>query len=132
MKDNLSDMLTRIRNGQRANLLEIPLYWPTPKVCIKVLNILEKEGVIRGFKKILVKNKEYIFILLKYNEFQNPIIKKIERISKPGKRVYAKSKLFWKINGGKGFFIISSPIGLITEKTARFSNIGGEVLCYVE
>ena len=129
MKDNLSDMLTRIRNGQRANLLEIPLYWPTPKVCIKVLNILEKEGVIRGFKKILVKNKEYIFILLKYNEFQNPIIKKIERISKPGKRVYAKSKLFWKINGGKGFFIISSPIGLITEKTARFSNIGGEVLC---
>jgi small subunit ribosomal protein S8 len=132
MKDNLSDMLTRIRNGQRARLLEIPLFWPTPLLCIKVLNILEKEGVIRGFKKVLVENKEIIFVLLKYTEFQNPIITRISRVSTPGKRIFSKSKTFWKINGGKGFFVISSPIGIITDKTARFSKIGGEILCYVE
>jgi len=88
MKDNISDMLTRIRNGQKARLLEVPLFWPAPKVSIQILKVLLQEGYIRGFKKELFNEKICIFVLLKYTEFQQPVIKKIERISKPGKRVF--------------------------------------------
>ena len=132
MKDNISDMLTRIRNGQKAQLLEIPLFWPTPQNIIKILQIFQKEGYIRGYKKELVKDKICIFVLLKYTEYQQPVIKKIERISKPGKRFFCKSKNFWKLNNGNGTLIISSSIGLITDNYARKLNIGGEVLCYIE
>lgn len=125
-------MITRIRNGQKAGLLEIALFWPQPKVCFKVLALLQKEGYIRGLKKVILKNKECYFVLLKYTEFQVPVIKKIERISKPGKRIYCASKNLWKVQNGKGCFIISSPKGLITDIQARFLNVGGEILCYIE
>lgn len=132
MKDNISDMLTRIRNGQKAHLLEISLFWPTPKKCLDLLNVLEKQGFIRGFKKIILNDKTIIVVLLKYTDFQNPVIKRIERISTPGKRLFSKSKNFWKINNGKGTLIISTPKGLLTDNEARFYNIGGELICYVE
>jgi small subunit ribosomal protein S8 len=132
MKDNISDMLTRIRNGQKAHLLEIPLFWPTPKVNLQILKILEQEGYIRGFKKEIFNEKLCIFVLLKYTEFQQPVIKKIERISKPGKRIFCKTKNFWKLNNGSGVLVISSPIGLITDSTARKLNLGGEILFYIE
>jgi small subunit ribosomal protein S8 len=132
MRNYLADMITRIRNGQKANLKEIILFWPFPKKYLQFLILLEKEGVIRGFKKIILKNKEFFIILLKYNEFQNPLIKKIELISKPGKRVFCKSKNFWNLKNGKGFLIISSNLGYITDHEARTLNLGGEILCYVE
>ena len=94
MKDSLSDLLTRIRNGQKAGLFEISLFQPTPKYCFKILDLLQKEGFIRGIKKVILNDKECFFILLKYTNFANPTIKKIERISKPGKRVYGSSKNF--------------------------------------
>ena len=132
MKDNISDMLTRIRNGQKAGLLSIPLFWPTPNFCIQILELLQKEGFIRGFKKIFIKNKTYFFVLLKYTEEQIPTIKKIERISKPGKRVYCSSKNFWKLNNGNGVLVISSPKGLVTDDFARHSKVGGEIILYIE
>jgi len=94
MKDNISDMLTRIRNGQKASLLEVLLFWPTPSICLKILTVLQREGFIRGFKKVFVGDKQYICVLLKYNTFQTPLITKIERISKPGKRIYCKVNNF--------------------------------------
>jgi small subunit ribosomal protein S8 len=94
MKDNISDMITRIRNGQSAKLNEVLLFWPTPKICIKILDLLKDEGYIRGYHKVISQNKICISVLLKYTEFQEPIIKKIERVSTPGKRIYVKSKSF--------------------------------------
>lgn len=132
MKDNISDMLTRIRNGQKASLLEVLLFWPTPSICLKILIVLQREGFIRGFKKVFVNDKQYICVLLKYTTFQMPLITKIERISKPGKRVYCRVNNFWKINNGKGIFIISTPKGLMTEMHARQLSLGGEILCYIE
>ncbi len=132
MKDNISDMLTRIRNGQKAHLLEVPLFWPTPNKCIDLLKVFHDQGFIRGFKKVILNDKKIIYVLLKYTEFQKPRIKKIERVSTAGKRIYSKSKSFWKINNGKGIFIISTPRGLLTNTKACFQNIGGEIICYIE
>jgi small subunit ribosomal protein S8 len=132
MKDNISDMITRIRNGQKAKLFSISLFWPTPKICFRILELLQQEGYIRGHNKVIVNNKECGSVLLKYTEFQEPIIKKIERVSTPGKRIYIKSKSFWKLNNGKGIYIISTPSGLYTDSENRFLNLGGEVLLYVE
>ena len=132
MHDNISDMLTRIRNGQKSKAFEVILFWPTPLACIKILNLLQEEGYIRGYRKIISNNKECCSVLLKYTEFQEPIIKKIKRISTPGKRIYVKSKSFWKINNGKGVYIVSTPLGLCTDVENRFLNVGGEVLFYIE
>lgn len=132
MKDNISDMLTRIRNGQKANLLEIQLFWPTPKVCEQILILLQREGFIRGFQKSMVQDKKCYIVFLKYTVFQKPVIQKISRISTPGKRMFSKVKHFWKVHSGLGIFIISSSKGLITDNEARFSNIGGEILFYIE
>lgn len=132
MKDNISDMLTRIRNGQQTKLKEVSLFWPTPKVCLEILKLLEKEGYIYGYKYKIIEDKEVVVVLLKYNQNEKAIISKIERISKPGKRIFSKVTNFWKVNNGKGTFIISTSRGLITDRDARFLNIGGEIICYVE
>jgi small subunit ribosomal protein S8 len=134
MRDNLSDMLTRIRNGQKAGLMEIPLFAPTPKICVNVLNILYKEGYIRGFHKKYNKNKKSleITVLLKYDTEGTPVIKSIERVSKPGKRVYTSINPLWKMKLGLGIFILSTPKGILTDLDARILNIGGEVLCFVK
>jgi len=132
MKDNISDMITRIRNGQKAKLKEILLFWPTPKICIRILNILKTEGFIRGYSKTIINNKEFVSVLLKYTEYEEPCIRKIERISTPGKRIFVKSKSFWKVNTGRGIFIISTPYGLCTDNKSRFFNYGGEILFYIE
>ncbi len=132
MKDNISDMLTRITNGQKANLLEITLFWPTPNYCINILKLLQEEGFIRGFKKIILNKKQSILVLLKYTSSQRPIVKRIDRLSVPGKRMFCKSKSLWKINNGKGILIVSTSQGFITDNTARFLNLGGEIICCVE
>lgn len=131
MKDNISDMLVRIKNGQKAKLFEIYLFSPTPKICINILDILYKEGYIRGYKKLFYNNKLRIKVLLKYDLEGNPIISKLVRVSKPGKRVYTSIKSLWKIKSGLGVFILSTKKGILTDNDARYLNIGGEVLCYL-
>jgi len=132
MRDNLSDMITRIRNGQHSKLNEISLFWPTPKFCLKVLDLLKKQGYIRGYKYVIENNKALIKVLLKYTPLQVPVIKQIKRVSTPGKRIYVKSKSFWKINNGLGTYVISTSKGLYTDSENRVLNLGGEVLFYIE
>lgn len=133
MKDNISDMLTRIRNGQQAKKSYIFLYNPAPKVCLNILNILYKEGFIRGYKKYYnpIKKQLQWKVLLKYDYNGKSTIKQIVRISKPSRRVMIGIKSLWKLKSGMGIFIISTTKGLMTDKEARFLNLGGEVLLSV-
>ncbi len=134
MKDYISDMLTRIRNGQKAKLKEIVLHENTPKKCFQILNILEKEGYILGWEEwnINVNNikiNKKIKVLLKYNGQGITAIRGIFVISKPGRRVFLSTKSLWKPKSSMGIFILSTPFGFLTDKEARFFNVGGEIIC---
>jgi small subunit ribosomal protein S8 len=130
MVDQISDMVTRIRNGQRIGLYKIDLYTPSSRVCINILNVLYKEGFIRGFK-IKSNNPLKVEILLKYDAFGNPAIKQITRISRPSKRVYTNIKMLWNVKAGLGIFILTTPKGIMTHFDAKILNYGGEILCSV-
>ena len=125
MNDYLSDMLTRIRNGQSVRKLIVKQR--NTKVCIGVFNILWEEGFIRGFS---INTLGEVEISLKY--YNNlPVIKIIERISKPGRRIYSPIKTLWQIDNKSGIFIISTSKGIMSDYKARQLNIGGEVLCRI-
>jgi small subunit ribosomal protein S8 len=129
LTDPVGDLLTRIRNGQRANKPAITA--PASKLRESVLRVLEREGYIRGFERVAVRpGVEELKIELKYNEGE-PVINKIERVSKPGRRVYAKIKDLQKVYNGLGISILSTPRGVMSDAEARQANVGGEVLCQV-
>jgi len=129
MTDPVGDLLTRIRNGQRANKSTITT--PASKLRESVLTVLEREGYIRSFERYTVRDGiEELKIELKYNEGE-PVINKIERVSKPGRRVYAKIKDLQKVYNGLGISILSTPRGVMSDSEARQANVGGEVLCQV-
>jgi len=129
MTDPVGDLLTRIRNGQRAGKATIST--PASGLRENLLRVLEREGYIRGFERVQVREGiEEINIELKYNE-GSPVINKIERVSKPGRRVYAKIKDLQKVYNGLGISILSTPRGLMSDQEARQANVGGEVLCQV-
>lgn len=130
MNDQISDMLTMIRNGQKIGLLKVNLYTPSSIKCIAILNILYKEGFIRGFI-INSINPLTIEVLLKYDSFGNPVIKQINRISKPGRRFYSNIKSLWNLNAGLGIFIITTPKGIMTHLDAKILNYGGEIICSI-
>ena len=129
MSDPLGDMLTRIRNGQRANkqIVECPHSAFRESVC----GVLQDEGYIRGFKVVdLENNKKDLEIELKYDEGQ-PVIRELKRVSKPGRRIYAKIKDLQPFYNGLGIAVVSTPQGVMADHKARSENIGGEVLCQV-
>lgn len=131
MSDPLGDMLTRIRNGQSARKPVVSS--PASKLRSNVLEVLKREGYIRGFsqspsEKIL--NAAELAIELKYYEGE-PVIKEIKRVSKPGRRVYAKIKDLPRVYNGLGIAILSTPQGVMSDNEARAANVGGEVLCHV-
>ncbi len=130
MKDFLSDMLTRIKNSQRAGLDAVVMPPHMPKICLKLLEILYHEGYIRGFSEIYdtKKNVKQIKVFLKYNTEGGPIFQDIFRISKPGRRIYISTKVLWKPKSNSGLFIFSTPQGVMTDREARLLNLGGEVL----
>jgi small subunit ribosomal protein S8 len=129
MSDPVGDLLTRIRNGQRANKSSITT--PASKLRENLLSVLEREGYIRGFERYTVRDGvEELKIELKYSEGE-PVINKIERVSKPGRRVYAKIKDLQKVYNGLGISILSTPRGVMSDQEARQANVGGEVLCQV-
>lgn len=129
MNDPLSDLLTRIRNGQAARLSEVKS--PASKLRSNVLEVLKREGYIRDFS---VKRQDNgiaeLNIELKYSEGQ-AVIKEITRVSKPGRRVYTQIKDVPKVYNGLGISILSTPRGVLSDKEAREANVGGEVLCRV-
>lgn len=131
MKDFLSDMLTRIRNGQRAGLDAVSMHSHMPRICKDVLEILYEEGYIRGFSEISEdkKNERTIKVYLKYKNGGAPVIDGIFRVSTPGRRIYLSTKVLWKPKSTSGIFIFSTPQGVMTDREARLLNLGGEVLC---
>ena len=129
MSDPLGDMLTRIRNAQRAR--QSRCVAPASKLRENVLDVLKREGYIRGWRTEDVRpGIRVIDIELKYSEGE-PAIKEITRVSKPGRRVYSKIKELPKYYNGLGTSILSTPRGVMSENEARAANVGGEVLCRV-
>lgn len=129
MTDPLGDMLTRIRNAQRAR--HTVCVAPASHLRANVLDVLQREGFIRGFsKEDLRPGVSQLRIELKYNEGE-PVIKEITRISRPGRRVYSKIKELPRVYAGLGISILSTPRGVMSDVEARTANVGGEVLCRV-
>jgi small subunit ribosomal protein S8 len=129
LSDPLGDMLARIRNAQRSR--HSSCISPASKLRANVLDVLRREGYIRGFAtEELRPGVSQLRIELKYNEGE-PIIKEIHRVSKPGRRVYSKIKELPRQYGGLGVSILSTPRGVMSDTEARAANVGGEVLCRV-
>ncbi len=129
MSDPLGDMLARIRNAQAAGLTLVTC--PASKLRQSVLDVLRREGYIRGYSWAeLRKGISELTIELKYHEGQ-PVIREIDRISKPGRRVYAGVKNLPRFYGGLGISILSTPRGVMSDSEARAANVGGEILCRV-
>ncbi len=129
MSDPLGDMLTRIRNGQHAS--KSAILSPASRLRSNVLEVLKREGYIRGYSKEELKpGIGEITIELKYHEGA-PVIREIRRVSKPGRRVYSKIKDLPRVYNGLGISILSTPRGVMSDSEARAANVGGEVLCMV-
>ncbi len=129
MSDPLSDMLTRIRNGQRARKSSVTA--PASKLRSGVLEVLKREGFIRGYSQYALRpGLDEFKIELKYHE-GDPVIREINRVSTPGRRVYSKIKDLSRMYDGLGISILSTPRGVLSDNEARAANVGGEVLCQV-
>ena len=129
MSDPLSDMLTRIRNGQRARKRSVTA--PASKLRSGVLEVLKREGFIRGYSQYELRpGLIELKIELKYHE-GDPVIREINRVSTPGRRVYSKIKDLSRMYDGLGISILSTPRGVLSDNEARAANVGGEVLCQV-
>jgi small subunit ribosomal protein S8 len=129
LSDPLGDLLSRIRNAQRAR--HSICLAPASKLRANVLGVLKREGFIRGYAAEEVRpGIAQLRIELKYNEGE-PVIKEIHRVSKPGRRVYSKIKELPRVYAGLGVSILSTPRGVMSDAEARAANVGGEVLCRV-
>lgn len=126
--DPLGDMLTRIRNGQQAK--KDSVLTPASTLRVRVLDVLQREGYIRGYSEEQMGPAAGIRIELKYFEGQ-PAIKHVARISKPGRRVYSGSQELPRVRNGLGITIVSTPRGVLSDAEAREQNVGGEVLAEV-
>jgi small subunit ribosomal protein S8 len=128
MNDPLGDLLARIRNAQMRNKGKVTS--PNSKLRESVLEVLKTEGYIRGYSVTEREGRSELDIELKYFDGE-PVIREIERISKPGRRVYASVKSLPRINNGLGVAIVSTPKGVMADHEARDANVGGEILCTV-
>ncbi|ANC85890.1 MULTISPECIES: 30S ribosomal protein S8 [Bacteria] len=126
--DPLGDLLTRIRNGQRAK--KDSVLSPASKLRLRVLDVLQREGYIRGYSDEQMGPAAGVRIELKYFEGQ-PAIKHVARVSKPGRRVYSGSQELPRVRNGLGITIVSTPRGVLSDAEAREQNVGGEVLAEV-
>ena len=126
--DPLGDLLTRIRNGQRAK--KDSVLTPASKLRARVLDVLQREGYIRGYSDEQMGPVAGIRIELKYFEGQ-PAIKHVARVSKPGRRIYSGSQDLPRVRNGLGITIVSTPKGVLSDAEAREQNVGGEVLAEV-
>ena len=127
LSDPIGDMLARIKNAQVRNHRKVSL--PSSKFKAKIADVLKSEGYIIDYK-INDEKKPLIEINLKYNS-GNPVINTIERISKPGRRIFSSASSLPKINNGLGIAIVSTPQGVMTDVDARKKKLGGEIICKV-
>ncbi len=128
MSDPISDMLTRIRNAQLANKPSVAM--PSSKVKIAIVKVLKDEGYVEDFVVSEGEGKTTLEVVLKYYAGR-PVIERIDRVSKPGLRIYKGVGEIPRVMNGLGVAIVSTPKGVMTDRKARASNVGGEVLCIV-
>ena len=128
LSDPIGDMLARIKNSLLRNHEKVQL--PSSKFKVRIAEILKSEGYIVDFKVENDDKKTNLLINLKYNS-GNPVINSIERVSKPGRRIFSSAESLPKINNGLGIAIVSTPKGVMTDIDARKQNIGGEIICKV-
>ncbi len=128
LNDPLGDMLTRIRNAQLRGRSTVMT--PASKLRARVLDVLVDEGYIRSYAEVQKDGKAEIEIQLKYSE-GSPVISEIQRVSKPGRRIYSSIKDLNLVRNGLGISILSTPKGVMSDAAARTQNVGGEVLCKV-
>jgi small subunit ribosomal protein S8 len=129
MTDSLADMLTRIRNGGKAGFDKVDI--PASRMKIALARIFKDEGFIKNYK-IIKDNKQGILrVYLRYDDQNKPLINRIMRVSKPGRRVYSGCEDLPKVQGGLGVAVVSTSRGVITDRQARKLKVGGEVLCHI-
>ena len=127
--DPIGDMITRIRNAQLRTLHNVKV--PSSKYRAKILDVLKQEGYISNYKLLPhSKNKNSLVVDLKYYKGL-PVIKEIKRISRPGRRVYARADSIPKIQNGLGLAIVSTSMGIMSDSDARIKKVGGEIICRV-
>ncbi len=127
--DPIADMLTRVRNALKSRHSKVDV--PSSKVKLEIARILKDEGYILNFKLAEEGVKKTIKIYLKYTAANDSVISHLKRISRPGCRVYVGSKEVPKVLGGLGINILTTPQGVMTGKSARKANVGGEVMCQI-
>lgn len=128
MSDPIADMLTRIRNAQMVEKATVSM--PASKLKTAIAQVLKDEGYIDGFKVTNDAGKSQLEIALKYYAGR-PVIERIERVSKPGLRIYRGRDALPQVMNGLGVAIVTTPKGVMTDRKARATGVGGEVLCYV-
>ena len=129
MTDNIGDMLTRIRNGGKARFDKVDI--PASRMKISLARIFKDEGFIKNYKVIKDNKQGILRVYLKYDDHNLPLIQRIERVSKPSRRVYAGVEGLPKVQGGLGVAVVSTSKGVMTDRQARKLGVGGEVLCQV-
>jgi small subunit ribosomal protein S8 len=129
LSDPIADMLTRVRNSLKAGHLRVDI--PSSKLKISVARILKNEGFIKNYKILDDKRQKLLRVYLKYGTNRQPAIYSLERISKPGRRVYSKAEDLRPILNNIGIWILSTSKGVITNKAAKKLNVGGEILCKI-
>jgi small subunit ribosomal protein S8 len=127
--DPIADMLTKIRNASLAKFEKVDI--PASKLKVEIVKILKNEGYIKTFKKVSQDGKNQIRIYLKYDQTNQPVIHGLERMSKPGRRVYTSYKQMPRIFNGYGTLIVTTSHGVITGRKATEKKVGGEILCSV-
>jgi small subunit ribosomal protein S8 len=129
MTDPIADMLTRIRNANMAKIEKVDI--PSSRLKLEITKILKEEGFIKNYKVLKDKKQGIIRITLKYLKGDERVITGLKRISRPSRRVYAGKDEIPVVMGGYGLAILSTPKGVLSDKTCRREGIGGEILCYV-
>ncbi|HFD79811.1 MAG TPA: 30S ribosomal protein S8 [Gammaproteobacteria bacterium] len=128
MTDPIADMLTRIRNGQRAGKVSVSM--PSSKLKQSIAGVLQQEGYIAGFQVSDEDGKSVMTVELKYHDGE-PVIESLKRVSRPGLRIYKSRDELPTVQGGLGVAIVSTSKGVMSDRAARAAGEGGEVLCYV-
>ena len=129
VSDPVADMLTKIRNASRASFDRVDII--PSKLKLEIIKVMKNEGYVKNFKKIQQDGKNYIRLFLKYDETEKPIIRGIEKISTPGKRIYSGYKEMPRVRNGYGTIVVSTSSGVTTGKKAAEKRIGGELICSI-
>ena len=129
LTDPIADMLTRIRNANKARFEKVDV--PASHLKASIVRLLKREGYIKDFKVLNDNHKKTLQIFLRYDEQNQPIITGLKRVSRPGLRIYARKDTIPSVMSGLGLAILSTSKGVLTDREARSLNAGGEILCFI-